>query len=92
MDKNIYSRTGLYIKFKSRNIIEQVAVDDLEITKLEPVDYRNELIAFFDYALPKISDNYTINSAYDFVNKILKDNIEVYYLRLISINTLFTEN
>lgn len=75
MDKNIYSRTGLYIKFKSRNIIERVIVDDLDITELEPVDYRNELIAFYDYTLPRISDNYTVNLAYEFADEILKDNI-----------------
>jgi len=75
MDKSIYSRTGLYIKFKNKNIVERVAVDDLDITKLEPIDYRNELIALYDYNLPEISDTYTVDSAYDFADKILKDNI-----------------
>lgn len=75
MDRSIYSRTGLYIKFKNKNIIERVTVDDLDITELEPIDYRNELIALYDYELPKISDNYTVDSAYDFADEILKDNI-----------------
>ncbi|MDE6751833.1 MAG: hypothetical protein K2J59_03560 [Eubacterium sp.] len=75
MDRNIYSRTGLYVKFKNKNIVEQVAVDDLDITKLEPIDYRNELIALYDYELPKICDNYTVESAYDLADEILKDNI-----------------
>lgn len=75
MDSNIYSRTGLYVKFKNKNIIERVAVDNLDITKLEPIDYRNELIALYDYNLPEISDSYTVESAYDFADKILKDNI-----------------
>lgn len=75
MDRSIYSRTGLYIKFKNKNIIERVAVDDLDITELEPVDYRNELIALYDYELPEICDNYTVDSAYDFADEILKDNI-----------------
>ena len=75
MDRSIYSRTGLYIKFKNKNIMERVTVDDLDITELEPIDYRNELIALYDYEFPKIIDNYTVESAYDFANKILKDNI-----------------
>ncbi len=75
MDRNVYSRTGLYIKFKNKNIIERVAVDNLDITELEQIDYRNELIALYDYELPKISDNYTVDSAYDFADEILKDNI-----------------
>lgn len=41
MDRNIYSRTGLYVKFKNKNMIERVAVDDLDITELKPIDYRN---------------------------------------------------
>lgn len=75
MDKSIYSRTGLYIKFKNKNIIKRIAVDDLDITELEPIDYRNELIALYDYELPKISDSYTVDSAYDFADEVLKDNI-----------------
>lgn len=75
MDRSIYSRTGLYIKFKNKNIMERVAVDDLDITELEPIDYRNELIALYDYELPKISESYTAESAYDFADEILKDNI-----------------
>lgn len=75
MDRSIYSRTGLYIKFRNKNIMERVAVDDLDITELKPIDYRNELIALYDYELPKIIDNYTVESAYDFADKILKDNI-----------------
>ncbi|MDE5670229.1 MAG: hypothetical protein K2I14_02025 [Eubacterium sp.] len=75
MDRNIYSKTGLYIKFKNKNIMERVAVDDLDIIELEPIDYRNELIALYDYELPKIIDNYTVESAYDFADKVLKDNI-----------------
>lgn len=75
MDRSIYSRTGLYIKFKNKNIMERVAVDDLDIIELDPIDYRNELIALYDYELPKIIDNYTVESAYDFADKILKDNI-----------------
>ncbi len=75
MDRSIYSRTGIYIKFKNKNIIERVAVDDLDITELEPVDYRNELIALYDYELPKIMDSYTVELAYDFADEILKDNI-----------------
>lgn len=75
MDRSIYSRTGLYIKFRNKNIMERVAVDDLDITELEPNDYRNELIALYDYELPKISDSYTVESAYDFADEILKDNI-----------------
>lgn len=75
MDRNVYSRTGLYIKFKNKNIIERVAVDNLDITELEQIDYRNELIFLYDYELPKISDNYTVDSAYDFADEILKDNI-----------------
>ncbi len=75
MDRSIYSRTGLYIKFKNKNIIERVVVDDLDITKLEPIDYRNELIALYDYELPKIMDSYNVESAYDFADEILKDNI-----------------
>lgn len=75
MDRSIYSRTGLYIKFRNKNIMERVAVDDLDITKLEPIDYRNELIALYDYELPKISDGYTVESAYDFADEILKNNI-----------------
>ncbi len=75
MDRSIYSRTGLYVKFKNKNIVERVAVDDLDITKLEPIDYRNELIALYDYNLPDISNSYTVESAYDFADKILKDNI-----------------
>ncbi len=75
MDRSIYSRTGIYIKFKNKNIIERVAVDDLDITELEPVDYRNELIALYDYELSKIMDSYTVELAYDFADEILKDNI-----------------
>lgn len=74
MDKSIYSRTGLYIKFKNKNFIERVAVDDLDITELDPIDYRNELIALYDYELPKISDSYTVDSAYNFADEILKEN------------------
>lgn len=55
--------------------MERVAVDDLDIIELDPIDYRNELIALYDYELPKIIDNYTVESAYDFADKILKDNI-----------------
>lgn len=47
----------------------------LDITELEPIVNRNELIALYDYELPKISDSYTVESAYDFADKILKDNI-----------------
>lgn len=75
MDRNIYSRTGLYIKFKNKNIIERVIVDDLDVTELEPIDYRNELIAIYDYELPKISDSYTVDTAFDFADEVLKDNI-----------------
>lgn len=74
MDRSIYSRTGLYIKFKNKNIIERVAVDDLDITELEPIDYRNELIALYDYELPEISDSYTVDSAYDFADELMKEN------------------
>lgn len=55
--------------------MERVAINDLDITELEPIDYRNELIALYDYELPKISDSYTVESAYDFADEILKDNI-----------------
>lgn len=74
MDRSIYSRTGLYIKFKNKNIMERVAVDDLDITELEPIDYRNELIALYDYELPEICDNYDVDSAYDFAEGLMKDN------------------
>ncbi len=86
MDKNIYSRTGLYIKFKNKNIIDRIAVDDLDITELEPIDYRNELIALYDYELPEIYDNYTVDSAYDFAEEILKDNIVLGVLLKADIN------
>ncbi len=74
MDRSIYSRTGLYIKFKNKNIMERVAVDDLDIIELEPIDYRNELIALYDYELPKISDNYDVDSAYDFAEALMEVN------------------
>ncbi len=86
MDKTIYSRTGLYIKFKNKNIIERVIVDDLDITELESIDYRNELIALYDYELPKICDNYTVESAYDLADEILKDNIVLGILLKADIN------
>lgn len=86
MDRSIYSRTGLYIKFKNKNIIKRIAVDDLDITELEPIDYRNELIALYDYELPEIYDNYTVDSAYDFADEILKDNIVLGILLKADIN------
>lgn len=86
MDRSIYSRTGLYIKFKNKNIIERIAVDDLEVTELEPIDYRTELITLYDYELPKLCENYTVESAYDFAEKILNDNIVLGILLKADIN------
>lgn len=86
MDRSIYSRTGLYIKFKNKNIIERVAVDDLDVTELEPIDYRNELIALYDYELPEPCNNYTVESAYDFADEILKENIVLGILLKADIN------
>lgn len=86
MDRSIYSRTGLYIKFKNKNIIERVAVDNLDITELEPIDYINELIALYDYELPKLCENYTVDSAYDFAEEILKENIVLGVLLKSDIN------
>lgn len=86
MDRSIYSRSGLYIKFKNKNIIERVAVDNLDITELEPIDYRNELIALYDYELPKLCENYTVDSAYDFTEGIFKENIVLGVLLKADIN------
>lgn len=86
MDRSIYSRTGLYIKFKNKNVIEKIAVDDLNVMELEPIDYRNELIALYDYEPPKVSENYTVDSAYDFAEEILKENIVLGTLLKANIN------
>ncbi|MCM1284556.1 MAG: DUF6076 domain-containing protein [Acetobacter sp.] len=86
MDRSIYSSTGLYIKFRNKNIIERVAVDNLDITELEPIDYRNELIALYDYELPKLCENYTVDSAYDFAEEILEKNIVLGVLLKADIN------
>lgn len=86
MDRSIYSRTGLYIKFKNKKIIERIAVDDLDVMELEPIDYRNELIALYDYELPKLSENYIVDSAYDFAEGILKENIVLGTLLKADIN------
>lgn len=48
MDKSIFNRPGLYIRFKDQNAIERIAVGAKGIKELSPIDYRKEIQDFCD--------------------------------------------
>ena len=48
MDKSIFNRPGLYIRFKDKNTIERIVVGTKGVKELNPVDYRKEIQDFCD--------------------------------------------
>ena len=48
MDKSIFNRPGLYIRFKDKNTIERIVVGKKGVKELNPVDYRKEIQDFCD--------------------------------------------
>jgi len=48
MDKSIFNRPGLYIRFKDKNTIERIVVGTKGVKGLSPVDYRKEIRDFCD--------------------------------------------
>ena len=46
MDKSIFNRPGLYIRFKDRNTIERIAVGAKVVKEFSHVDYRKDIQDF----------------------------------------------
>lgn len=59
MDKSIFNRPGLYIRFKDQNAIERIAVGAKGIKELSPVDYRKEIQDFCDCDLSSFEKRFS---------------------------------
>lgn len=59
MDKSIFNRPGLYIRFKDRNTIERIAFGAKGVKELSPVDYRKEIQNFCDCDLSRFEKKFS---------------------------------
>lgn len=59
MDKSIFNRPGLYIRFKDRNTIERIAVGAKGVKEFSPVDYRKEIQDFCDCVLSSFEKRFS---------------------------------
>lgn len=59
MDKSIFNRPGLYIRFKDQNAIERIAVEAKGVKEFSPIDYRKEIQDFCDCDLSSFEKRFS---------------------------------